>query len=205
VHIPIAGMSFLPVVMNLPVVFFPAHIAFLELVIDPACSLVFEAEPEEENVMSRPPRNLKESLFGRGSFMMSALQGLSVLIMSFWVFFYAMESGKGDEHARTLTFIAMVLANLMLIISNLSWSKNIFQILNNGNKVLLWILAGTLSTLTAILSIPVLRNVFHFSPISWTEAFIALAAGIVSVAWLEIFKFIKIRYDNKKLQIAKAG
>ncbi|MFA5249784.1 MAG: cation-translocating P-type ATPase [Candidatus Paceibacterota bacterium] len=203
VHIPIAGMSFLPVVLNMPIVFSPAHIAFLELVIDPACSLVFESEPEEKNVMNRPPRNLKESLFGRRAVMLSILQGLSVFLVTFAVFFYAVQSGKGDDHARTLTFITIVLANLMLIVSNLSWSKNIFQTLNNGNKMLLWILGGTLSMLLVILSVPVLRGVFHFSPISWTEAAVAFLAGIVSVVWLEIFKFAKIRFENRKLQIEK--
>ncbi|MDO8610611.1 MAG: HAD-IC family P-type ATPase, partial [bacterium] len=90
VHIPIAGMSLLPVLFNLPIVLFPAHIAFLELIIDPACSVVFESEKEEHDVMNRPPRNLKHPLFSKKTFILSLLQGLSVLSIVFITYLLAL-------------------------------------------------------------------------------------------------------------------
>lgn len=189
VHIPIAGMSFFPVVLSMPVVFFPAHIAFLELIIDPSCSIVFESEKPERNIMSRPPRDLKKRLFGRKSFIISLLQGLFVLAAVFAVFYFSLLSGKSAPETRTLTFAALVFANLMLIVSNLSWSKNAFEILASGNRALKFVLAGTLIFMAMIIFIPALRGVFHFGAVSFSDMLVPLVAGIASVIWFEAYKF----------------
>jgi len=86
----------------------PAHIAFLELIIDPACSTVFEACPEEKNIMKRPPRNLKESLFNKKTLIFSLLQGFSILAVVFAVFVFALRLNKGEFEARTLSFATLV-------------------------------------------------------------------------------------------------
>ncbi len=194
VHIPIAGMSFLPLAFNMPIVFFPAHIAFLELVIDPACSLVFEAEPEEKNIMNRPPRNLKKPLFNRRATLISFFQGLAVLAVSFGVLAISLRAGLNEKEARTLTFATIVFANLMLIICNLSWSKNFFQILCNGNKMLYWVAGGTLLTLFLVLAVPGLREVFHFAPIGWQGTLLAFLAAALSISWFELAKTSKILF-----------
>lgn len=191
VHIPIAGMALLPVVMGMPIILFPAHIAFLELIIDPACSVVFESEPAEKNIMARPPRNLKKPLFGRKSFAISLLQGLAVLVSVFGVFFFALRSGKSEEAARTLAFAAIVFANLMLIITNLSWSKNAFQILANKNKALYWVLGGALFFILLTIFTPFFRNLFHFGPVSPADLLVPLAAAVASILWFEIYKLIR--------------
>ena len=80
VHIPIAGLALFPILFNLPLVLLPAHIAFLELIIDPACSTVFEAEPEEKDIMRRPPRNLQEKMFGRKNRLFAVLCGLKIIV-----------------------------------------------------------------------------------------------------------------------------
>jgi Cation transport ATPase len=80
VHVPIAGMSVLPIFFGLPIVLFPAHIAFLELIIDPACSLVFESKKEEENIMEKPPRNIKEPMFTRRTVWLNLAQGFTSLV-----------------------------------------------------------------------------------------------------------------------------
>ena len=97
IHVPIAGMSLLPVLFNWPLVLLPVHIVFLELIIDPACSVVFEAEKEEANVMNRPPRRLEEPLFNRKTIIFSLLQGLSVLVIVAAVFVIAMLRGQGEQ------------------------------------------------------------------------------------------------------------
>jgi Ca2+-transporting ATPase len=191
VHIPIAGISFLPVAFGMPVVFSPAHIAFLELIIDPACSLVFEAEPEDKNVMARPPRKLSEPLFNRGAFIISMLQGLGVLAAVFALFYYVLSTGRSEEEARAVAFTAIVFSNVMLIITNLSWSRVGVSILRDGNKALYWMLAAVSITLAAVLFVPFLRQVFHFAPISLADIALSFAVAFASLLWFEIFKLFR--------------
>lgn len=188
VHIPIAGMSFLPVALGMPVVFFPAHIAFLELIIDPACSLVFENEPESGDIMSRPPRKLNEPLFNRKTALISFLQGLGVLTAVFLLFQFLLDGGRTGDEARAITFCAVVFANVMLIISNLSWSEPGWRVLANGNKALCWMLVSVPTILVLTLSAPVLRQVFHFAAIDLKDIALAFVVAGVSLLWFEIFK-----------------
>jgi len=198
IHVPIAGMSFLPVLFNMPIVLLPAHIAFLELIIDPACSTVFEACPEEKNIMKKPPRNLREPLFNKRAFILSLIQGFSVLVVVFTVFVLALSFKKGELEARTLAFATLIFANIMLITTNLSWSKNIFDIVRSKNKALLGIIFLAPAALIAVIYVPVLRSLFHFSALSIDDLFIAFLSGIASLVWFEILKII-----NKKIEILK--
>ena len=190
VHVPVAGMSLLPILFNMPLILFPAHIAFLELIIDPACSVVFEAEKEEHNVMSRPPRNLHEPLISKEALVLSLLQGLSILAMVFIVFLISLHFGYGEMQARTLTFVTIVFANLLLIVTNLSRTDHFIQILKNKNEALLFVLGGTLFALFLILSVPFLRSVFYFAPINLVQVGVALCIALISVVWFEGYKII---------------
>ncbi|MFA4872353.1 MAG: cation-translocating P-type ATPase [Patescibacteria group bacterium] len=191
VHVPIAGMSLLPVALHLPLALLPAHIAFLELIIDPACSVVFEAEPEERDVMERPPRNLKKPLLSRMTVGVSLLQGLSVLAVVFAMFQIALMMGKGEADARTLAFSTLVFANIFLIITNLSSTQGLVRTLRTGNKTLHWIAAGTLLALLIVLYTPPLRNLFHFSVFHVSDLIVTFIAGIASLLWFEGFKIIR--------------
>ena len=192
VHIPIAGMAFFPVIFQLPVVLLPAHIAFLELIIDPACSTVFEAEPEEEDIMKKPPRDLKERLFSRKTVILSFFQGLSVFAAVYLVFLYSLFVGKsGDLEARTLAFATLVFANLMLIITNLSWKKNILEIMRVPNKALWWVIGGVLIALFVVLYIPFFRDLFHFDILHWDDLLLAFAGGVISLIWFEGMKMTR--------------
>ncbi|MDD4954828.1 MAG: cation-translocating P-type ATPase [Candidatus Omnitrophica bacterium] len=194
IHIPIAGMSFLPVLFQLPIVLLPAHIAFLELIIDPACSTVFEACPEEKDIMKRPPRNLRESLFNKRAFIFSLLQGISILAVVFAVFAGALYFKKGELEARTLSFATLVFANVILIITNLSWSKNISAILKEKNKALLGVVFGALTALALVIYVPALRNLFHFSVLAVDDLLIAFLGGSISLAWFEGFKALNRKF-----------
>jgi len=190
VHIPIAGMALLPVFLKLPLVLLPAHIAFLELIIDPACSTVFEAEHEEKNIMEKPPRGIKERLFGRKNFLYSFAQGISVLLAVILVFIWFY--GHIDEdHARTLSFCTLVIANIMLIIINLSITHSFVQTFNSKNKPLWFVIIGALSSLILIICIPLLRQLFHFSTISLMDFLIAAVVGVISVSWFKVFDLRK--------------
>jgi len=188
VHMPIAGLAVFPILFNLPLVLLPAHIAFLELIIDPACSTVFEAEPEEKNIMNRPPRNLQERMFGRKSLALSLVQGTSMLAGVIAVFLYALHVGKGEVDARTLTFATLVISNLTLIVANLSWSQSIIKTLCSNNKALRYVLGGALSGLFLVLYVPALRSLFRFSLLHGDDLLIVFVVGTLSIAWLRLLK-----------------
>jgi len=191
IHVPIAGMSLLPVLFNWPLVLLPVHIVFLELIIDPACSVVFEAEPEEEQVMSRPPRDLREPLFDRQTVAFSLFQGVSVLLVVLAVFAIAMRRGLGEDDARTLSFTTLIIANLGLILTNRSWSRSILQTLRSPNTALWWVTGGALFFLGTVLYVPFLRTLFHFDMLHPVDLVICLAAGIVSILWFEGLKIVR--------------
>jgi Ca2+-transporting ATPase len=192
IHVPIAGMALIPVLMGLPLVLLPAHIAFLELIIDPACSTVFESDPEEKNIMDRPPRNLKERLFGRRNFFYSFLQGLSVLVAVIFIFLWFYDGTPANEdQARTLSFATLVIANVMLIVVNLSGSRSLVKTFNSNNKALWFIITGAMISLVLILLVPPLQNLFHFSPIPLGDFIFAALIGIASVSWFKVFDFVK--------------
>jgi Ca2+-transporting ATPase len=188
-------MSLLPLIFGWPLIFLPVHIVFLELIIDPACSVVFESEPAERDVMERPPRNSKESLFGKKLIGISLLQGLSVLGIVLAVFFIAFSRGLGERDARALAFGTLIIANLCLIMTNVSWSRTIFSTLRSSNAALWWVVAGALTFLGLALYVPFLRDLFRFSKLHPPDLLICFGAGALSIAW---FEFLKV--FSKKLQ-----
>jgi len=188
IHVPIAGMSLIPVIMQWPLVLLPVHIVFLELIIDPACSVVFEAEAEEANVMKRPPRNPKEPLFGKRTIILSVLQGLWVLAIILAVFVMVRQRGGSAEEARALTFTTLIFANIGLILTNRSWTRNIWTILRSRNAALWWVLGGAFVFLGLVLYVPFLRRLFQLSPMHVGDIFICLACGIISILWFEGLK-----------------
>ncbi|AUB55994.1 ATPase [Methanobacterium subterraneum] len=192
VHVPIIGMSFLPVVFQWPLVLFPVQIVFLELIIDPACSVVFEAEPPEKDVMKRPPRSSSEGLFNRKNIGMSVLQGIVVLIFVLAIYLVGL-NWQGEASARTLSYITLIFANLALILTNRSWSRTIYQTLRSPNQALWWVLGGAVLFLAAILYFPPLQQLFKFCPLNLWEILLCLAAGMLSVLWFEVFKWFKNR------------
>ncbi len=190
VHVPIAGMSLIPVFSgSWPLVLLPVQIAFLELIIDPACSVVFEAEETDGEVMSRRPRGLRDPLFGWRTLAIAVAQGLSVLAAVFAVYLWGLLSGRPDEVVRALTFATLVVGNLALILVNRSWRLSFVRALvERRNPTLPWILGIASLCLVLLLTVPVFRGAFSFGPISPLDACVVLAAGFAGVAWFEVFK-----------------
>lgn len=166
----------------------PRHIAFLHLIIDPACSIVYEVEPAEARTMNRPPRDPKEPLFSKRVLLLSSLQGVIVLVMLLAVFGISLGRGQGELEARTLAFTTLIIANLGLMMSNRSWTSTFGKILRAPNSALWWVTGGTVIFLGLVLSIPFLRDVFRFSVIHPFDIVICVSAGILSIVWFELFK-----------------
>jgi Ca2+-transporting ATPase len=188
IHVPIAGMSLLPVLFNWPLVLLPVHIVFLELIIDPSCSIVFEAENEEPEVMENPPRDPARPMFDYRTVIYGLMQGLSVLLVVLAVFGISMYRGQGELDARALSFTTLIIANLGLIFTNRSWSMTVFETFRRPNPALWWITLGALFFLGIVLYVPVVRDLFRFSTLHFTDLAISLSAGILSVFWTEGFK-----------------
>ena len=191
IHVPIAGLSLIPVFFaDLPLILWPVHIVFLELIIDPACSIVFEAEKEERNVMSRPPKPYDEPFFGIKKILLSCTQGIGILIIVFAVYLYGLNNGYLEREVRALAFTTLIASNIAVILSNRSWSRNIFQILATSNSTVKWVAGGAAFFLVLTLNVPFLLKLFQFDKISFVEAIICVGAGFLSIVWFEIYKVI---------------
>lgn len=191
VHVPIIGLSMLPVfIPSWPLLLFPAHIVFLELIIDPTCSLVFEAEPEEGDVMRRPPRRRDEHLFGWDTVAISVLQGVGVLAASLLVLWLALERYPVDA-ARGLSFATLVLGSLALIFINRSWTSSAWSSLKARNPALRWVMIASLTLLGIVLLVPAARSLFHFAPFAFGDFLAATLAAFLSVGWFELVKAVR--------------
>jgi len=194
IHVPIAGLSLVPVFFaGWPLILLPVHVVFLELIIDPSCSIVFEAESAEPNVMKRPPRNPKEKLFSWRSLSLAILQGLLLLLVVLAVFFTARQRGHTDNDCRALAFTTLVIGNLALILTNRSWSRTIISMLRAPNPALWWVIGGAIVFLAVVLYVPFAQRLFQFASLHWIDILISLGGGVVSIAWFEALKVIRAR------------
>lgn len=198
VHTPIIGLTLLPLVLRWPLVFAPVHVVFLELIIDPACSVAFEAEPEEPDVMQRPPRSPNEPLFGLQVIGLSILQGLVVLGVLLAIYGFSLHMGKSVAEARALTFATLVIANLALILTNRSWSRSIRATLRIRNAALWWVVGGATGLLALVLAVPALRSLFSFGPLGPVDIALSVGAGLMSVGWFEAYKVWSAARGDKK-------
>ncbi len=198
VHVPIAGLSMIPVFFrDWPLLLLPVHIVFLELVIDPSCTLVFEAEEAEAGVMTRPPRNPNERLFSTATLGLAILQGLTVLAVCLGVFLFARHSHSADA-ARALTFTSLVVAFLFIILTNRSWNRSILRMLRIRNAAVWWVLSGAVAFLALVLLIPVARGLFHFAPLDPPDLILSVGAG---VAWVVAFEFLKLIRRRRAVRV----
>lgn len=178
IHIPIAGMALLPILFDLPVLLYPIHIVFLELIIDPACSLAFENEPAEADVMQHQPRDTNAPLFSGATLWLVLLQGSGMLAVMLWA--YAWSNAQLPEaQARAFTFSTLVVSNLALLFS--TRSRSLWTSWRTPN-VTLWIVGGvSLALLVAVLYLPVAARLSHFAYLPFADLSLAICLGIFSV------------------------
>lgn len=192
VHVPIAGIALLPLLFGLPLLFAPIHVLFMELIIDPACSVAFEAEPEESDVMRRPPRNPRAPLFHLRSIMLHLLQGLGSLIAVMALYMGALSDGLTTETARTLAFTALIVSNVGLILSNRTLTCGISAALHAPNAALWWMVGGALAGLLLVIYVPAANAVFFFSTLDGAQLLMAFAAGAGCILWYELLKNLNL-------------
>jgi len=185
VHLPIVGLTLVPIALGWPLVLLPIHVAFLHLVIDPACSVVFEGQPAEPDVMRRPPRAPEAPMFGRQVIIWSLAQGFTVLVVVLGVNFLGIHRGMAEAETRTLTFATFFVANIGLIFNNRSWSRGVSSY--SLDDATLWSVTGAaLSFLALIIYLPMLTRLFRFAPLGLLDLALCSSAGILSVVWFAI-------------------
>ncbi len=184
VHVPIAGMALLPVLLGWPALLYPTHIALLQLIIDPACSLAFENEPSESDVMHRAPRDAAAPLFGGATLWLALLQGLGVFAVVLGVYAWAYDRLPENE-ARAFAFATLVVANLALIFSNRSGTRSLWTALRMRNRTLWFVVGLALVLLLSALYLPWAASVLRFAPLPADKLATAFALGLLSVLWFE--------------------
>jgi P-type Ca2+ transporter type 2C len=182
VHVPIAGMALLPLLAGWPLAFGPVHIVFMELIIDPACSIVFEVEPAEPDVMHRPPRRAGDPLFTTRTLLGAMAQGAMVLAVIAALYAYWQHAGVDPAAARTMAFITLIGGNIGLMLANRSHSATLERMLRVRNVPLYWVAGAAIVALALTVYWRPLQHVFAFAPVGIVAALSCFAAGLAAVA-----------------------
>jgi Ca2+-transporting ATPase len=190
VHVPIFGMALIPVLNpGWPLVLLPALIAFQEVIIDPASSIVFEAEEPDEKSMERLPRSKSNSLIGAREVTIGVLQGLSVLAVTFLMYLVSLSKYDSEELSRSLTYGTLLISNLLLVLSNRSQRLGIVtSFKRRNNPAIIPIVALALGILIALLNVPFLTDSFNLARLNLAQYLAVILASLLSITWYEIYK-----------------
>ena len=189
VHVPIVGLSLVPVLLGWPMLLMPVHIMFLQLIIDPACSVVFEAEPLEADAMAVPPRRTDAHLFDRAVLARGLWQGSGLLAVLLGVYAGTRAMAKSDDMARAMVFTVLVLANLGLIYANRSWTRPSWRRGAARNRYFGWITAATVLLLACVLGFPPVSRLFAFEQPTPEMLPAAIGLAVVALLWFECVKW----------------
>jgi Ca2+-transporting ATPase len=190
IHLPIAGLALVPIALGRPLVLTPMLIAILELIIDPLCSVVLEAERDERDVMARPPRDPAEQLLSRPLLMTGFLQGALAIVAVCGVFLYATRRGLPAETVRSMGFLTLVCANYALIFANRSFSVSPLAGFTRPNPALWVSLTAAAAALAAVLLIPALAAFLHLGALHALQVLLCIGAAVALLGGLEGVKLV---------------
>jgi Ca2+-transporting ATPase len=194
VHVPLLGMALIPILtLDWPIILLPAMVAFLEIIIDPACTIVFQAEPAEPEIMQRKPRPVGESLFNFETLGISLIQGVVVLLAVLAQYFWLVSLGRPADEVRSATLILMVLSNLALILTNRSWNLSLVKtMLTRKNPSVKWILGLTLLGMFLLTQIEVAAQAFNLGPTTVWDWVLGFVLAVASILWFEVYKVLTL-------------
>ncbi len=193
IHIPIILTVFIPLVLGwiYPNIFSPIHIIFLELIMGPTCSIVYENEPMEQNTMSQKPRPFTTTFFNFKELTTSIVQGLLMTAGTLSAYQYAVYQGFSESLTRTLVFTVLVAANIFLTLVNRSFYYSIFTTLKYKNNLVPIIISVTIAILMALIYIKPLAQFFEFEQLTLPQLAISVGIGFASVIWIEWVKWYR--------------
>jgi len=199
IHIPIILTVSLPLFLGwvFPHIFTPVHVIFLELVMGPTCSIVYENEPIEKNTMRRPPRVLTDTFLNWRELTVSIIQGLVITAGILWMYQYSVDLGNDESKTRSLVFTTLIFANILLSLVNRSFYYSIVESFKNRNFLLVGISALVLALLFIILYVKPVSEFFSVTPLTIRELGFTVVTAAISVLWFELYKLIK-RYTGRK-------
>lgn len=199
IHIPIVLTVFIPLALGwiYPNIFTPVHIIFLELIMGPTCSIIYENEPMEKNAMLAPPKPMTLTFFNWKELSISIMQGLAITAGTLFAYQYAVYNGYNEAITRTMTFTVLIAANIFLTLVNRSFYYSIFTTLRYKNNLVLMIIGITIFIYALLLFVNPLTNFFGLERLTGLQLGVAVAVGFVSVIWFEGVKWWK-RMSVKK-------
>ena len=199
IHVPIAGLSIIPVIFKWPLILMPIHIVFLQLIIDPACSLLFESQTSEKGSMNSPPRNINEKLFAKKDLIRSFSQGLLLMFATITIFWLCANVYKVESNrARALVFVVLTLSNIGFIFADMSGGsiKQLALLFKKTSNLI--IIFGLLMSLILINHIEKVRSIFHFGLISLTQFLLAIGVSILIFLMISFWNSMSlIPNDNR--------
>ena len=198
IHIPLISVVTLPLLLGLKYsnIFSPVHVIFLELVMGPTCSIAFENEPAEKNLMSEKPRKNSTNLFESKELIISVLQGLAITAGLMYILIHAAGNNYNENEARTMVFTTLVFSNILLTLTGRSDNFTIFKTIFYKNGLLYFIIGLTLLILFLSLNVSPVMEIFEFSAISHKEIILCLITAFISVIWIELVKIFKKKNIN---------
>jgi len=204
IHIPIILIVFIPIALGwiYPAVFTPVHVIFLELVMGPTCSIIYENEPIEKNLMTQRPRPASSTLFSIKELMLSIIQGLIITTGLITIYWRAAENDSTNDVATTMTFVTLITANVTLTLVNRSFYYSIAETFSYRNRLIPLIIGITIIIVLLVFLIPALRSFFGFAILSPTEFSYCVLTGFVSVIWFEGYKYYRRKISEDKPMFA---
>ena len=198
IHIPIILTVFIPLALGwlYPNIFTPVHVIFLELIMGPTCSIIYENEPIEKNSMLQKPRPFSSTFFNMRELATSIIQGLAITIGTLAVYQYAVQQGSSENITRTMVFLTLVAANVFLTLVNRSFFYSVITTSRHKNNLVSIIILVTIGLMALLLFVTPLSNLFKFERLGVVELLISIATGFVSVIWFEAVKFFKRKRVN---------
>jgi Ca2+-transporting ATPase len=193
IHIPIIMIVTLPLILfwKYTNLFLPIHVIFLELIMGPTCSIIYENEPIEPNTMARPPRDSKLSFFSFRELSISILQGCIITIACLSLGYYYIHHDYSEAMVRTIVYMTLIFSNLFLTLENRSFRYSIFTTIQYKNRLIPMILALSLIIPVLCLFVTPIRQIFEFEIPSLLVMFNCFAAAFIGVMWIEIYKYIR--------------
>jgi Ca2+-transporting ATPase len=192
IHIPIIGLTLLPAfVSSIPLILMPLHIVFMEIIIDPISSVAFESEAEEKGIMNHPPRKASARFFGRKEIVQALVDGFLMLCTVLLLYWISKNEGHSEEQLRSITFIALIGSNLLMVMSKLSLSRSIFSIFSNKNKAAKFILLSAILLMIGVFAVPDVAAFFHMKYPGNIHVLYALGTSLGFVFCLEMLKIVR--------------
>jgi Ca2+-transporting ATPase len=201
IHIPIILIASLPVIFGwaYPNIFTPIHVIFMELIMGPTCSIFFEKEPVEENIMHQVPRNRTAGLFSGKEVVLSIVQGIVIAAGSMTLYYYFMQEGASLEETRTIVFTTLILSNVFLTYADRSFTETIWHTSRYKNKLAPVVAIASFLFLLLLHNVPLMRDLFKLDVIKPGQGWVCLGIAFASVMWFELYKAIFVKQKVKPM------